>query len=55
MSAYGYKQTLVGLKTTSASPPTTDVPGKAAEGPFLTQRRSSFAVKYLPGRPHESS
>ena len=36
-SAYGYKQTLAGLKTTSASPPGADVPGGVAEGPFLTQ------------------
>ena len=35
-SAFGYKQTLAGLKTTSASPPGADVPGGVAEGPFLT-------------------
>ncbi len=42
MSAYGYKQTLAGLKTTSASPPGADLPGGVAEGPFLT-RSGHFA------------
>ncbi len=37
MSVPGYKQTLAGLKTTSASPPGADLPGGVAEGPFLTQ------------------
>ena len=37
ISAVGYKQTLAGLKTTSASPPGADLPGGVAEGPFLTQ------------------
>ena len=36
-SGYGYKQTLAGLKTTSASLPGADLPGGVAEGPFLTQ------------------
>ncbi len=44
MSPLGYKQTLAGLKTTSASPPKADVPGGVAEGPFLT--RSGYAVGY---------
>ncbi len=35
-SAFGYKQTLAGLKTTSALHPGADVPGGVAEGPFLT-------------------
>ncbi len=35
-SAAGYKQTLAGLKITSASPPGADLPGGVAEGPFLT-------------------
>ncbi len=38
MSAYGYKQTPAGLKTTSALHPGADLPGGVAEGPFLTQR-----------------
>ncbi len=36
MSVVGYKQTLAGLKTTSASPPGADLSGGVAEGPFLT-------------------
>ncbi len=36
-SAYGYKQTLAGLKTTSAFHPGADLLGGVAEGPFLTQ------------------
>ena len=36
-SASGYKQTLAGLKTTSALHPGADLPGGVAEGPFLTQ------------------
>ncbi len=39
-SAVGYKQTLAGMKTTSASPPGADLPGGEAEGPFLTQSGS---------------
>ncbi len=38
MSASGYKQTLAGLKTTSALHPGADLSGGVAEGPFLTQR-----------------
>ncbi len=37
MSVVGYKQTLAGLKTTSASPPGADLPGGVAEGPFLVE------------------
>ncbi len=37
MSAYGYKQTLAGLKITSALHPGADLSGGVAEGPFLTQ------------------
>ncbi len=37
-SANGYKQTLAGLKTTSALHPGADLPGGVAEGPFVTQR-----------------
>ncbi len=37
MSALGYKQTLAGLKTTSALHPGADLLGGVAEGPFLTQ------------------
>ncbi len=36
MSVVGYKQTLAGLKTTSALHPGADLPGGVAEGPFLT-------------------
>ncbi len=36
MSASGYKQTLAGLKTTSALHPGADLPGGVAEVPFLT-------------------
>ncbi len=36
-SACGYKQTLAGLKITSASPPGADLSGGVAEGPLLTQ------------------
>ncbi len=39
-SALGYKQTLAGLKTTSALHPGADLPGGVAEGPFLTQSGS---------------
>ena len=37
MSVVGYKQTLAGLKTTSALHPGADLPGGVAGGPFLTQ------------------
>ena len=39
MSRHGYKQTSGRPKLRSASPPTPDVPGGAAEGPKLTQSR----------------
>ena len=36
-SASGYKQTLAGLKSTSALHPGADLSAGVAEGPFLTQ------------------
>ena len=37
-SVLGYKQTLAGLKTTSALHPEADLRAGVAEGPFVTQR-----------------
>ena len=45
MTAPGYKQTLAGLKTTSALHPGADLPGGVAEGPFLTHRRHGALPK----------
>ncbi len=43
-SAYGYKQTLAGLKTTSALHPGADLLGGVSKGLLLT--RSGYAVGY---------
>ncbi len=42
MSPSGYKQTLAGLKTTSASPPGADVPGGVSKGLLLTRSGRSL-------------
>ena len=44
MSAVGYKQTLAGLKTTSALHPGADLPGGVAEGLLLAHIRRSAEV-----------
>ncbi len=56
MSASGYKQTLAGLKTTSALHPGADLSGGVAEGPFLTQRERRGEQSHGAGailQPHQ--
>ncbi len=43
-SAFGYKQTLAGLKTTSALHPGADLPGGVSKGLLLTQSRHDGAA-----------